>query len=289
MAAYYKDDGSDLKGKELKKYLAALKKAEQTGQPYTGKTYYTRQQLETKYNGFDLGAIRKAGKLRYMLLEAPAAYKTLSDQELQAQADAQYASEAETQKNAANSLYATNKQTLEQQRASLDQPYQQQVQTAQNQTAQNVDSLTGSMISRGLGRSSYAGAMQNNAQQAGTSTVNNIMAEKGQKVNDINSQIGTLGSNLNTALSTIDSNKGSAVKSAFDTLKANNFTNAQSTADARTTFLFNLLQQVSKKKVTSSGRSTSTSSGSSSGGQQTSSSGNALTNITDWINGLLGG
>lgn len=283
MANYYNDAGKQLKGDGLKKYLKALKEAETSGKPYAGKTYYTRDALEQKYNGFDLQAIRDAGKKRYLLLEAAKEYVGLTDEQLQASANSQVEGEANTATAQANSLYGANKNTLESERSALDQPYQQQVAEAQKQTAQGVDSLTGTMLSRGLGRSSYAGALQSNTLQAGAQNVNGILAEKGQKVGAINGQIGTLGTNYNMAVDTIARNKTSGAKSVFDSLKQTDYQKGMDTSNARTTFLYNLLNQ--KKKVASGGGSSGGSSGGGSSSAPTSD--NAGNGFSDWLADLF--
>lgn len=286
MATYYNDAGKKLTGTALKKYLAALKKADQTGKPYTGKTYYTKDQLEQKYNGFDLATIRKAGNLRSLLLEAPQQYSGVSDDDLMSQAQARYESEANTAKNLAQSLYNQNVQALGHQRAQLDQPYAQRVAAAQKATAQNVDSLQGSMLSRGLGRSSYAGGLQQATLQAGANAVGGIMDEKGQRVNELNERIGTLGTNLGTALNTIEGNRDSSVRSAFDALKQQDYEKGLTSADARTNFLFNVLNQ--KKKVSSGGSSGSSGSRSSTSGSGSTKTDTGGFNIFEYLSGLLG-
>lgn len=279
MATYYNDAGKKLTGKELKK---ALKKG----------TAYTKEALEAKYNGFDIGIIRKAGSLRRLLLEAPQLYKQMTDEELNAKAAAQADTEANLAKASAQSLYESNKTTLENELAGLDQVYQPQIQNVQKQTAQNVDSLQGTMLSRGLGRSSYAGALQQATQQAGANSVNSIMNEKGLKQQELGNQLTTLGTNLNTALSTIDQNRNSTIKSTYDMLKEQDYQNYLSNADARTTFLWNLLNQ--KKKVSSGGSSSSRSSSRSSGssgssGSSSSSSSSSGASSGNWLQEFING
>jgi hypothetical protein len=248
---YYNSAGKELKGNDLKKYLKALEKAEKTGKPYTGKKYYTREELESMYNGYDLGVIQQLGKLRSLLKEAPAQYKALSDDELMAQATAQAEQDYQKTLTQAQNAYNTSNTSLLNQLQALDPTYQAQVNAANKQTAQNVDSLTGSMLSRGLGRSSYAGALQQATQQAGTNAVNAIMADKAQKQNEINNQISTLGQNFGSITEMLGNTRDAAIKSGFGTLKQQDFEKGMSIADARTNYLLNLLTQ--KKKVSSGG------------------------------------
>lgn len=56
---YYNEAGKELKGSNLKKYLKALEKAQASGAAYTGKKYYTADELSQMYNGFDPKAIQK--------------------------------------------------------------------------------------------------------------------------------------------------------------------------------------------------------------------------------------
>lgn len=276
MATYYNDAGKKLTGDALKK---ALKKG----------TAYTKAELEAKYNGFDIGIIKKAGSLRRLLLEAPNLYQQLSEDDLRAKAAAQAELEASNAKVSADTLYNNNRTLLENQLSGLDQVYQPQIQNVQKQTAQNVDSLQGTMLSRGLGRSSYAGALQQATQQAGSQAVSGILNEKGLKQQELGNQLTTLGTNYNTAISAIDQNRSAMTQSAFDALKQQDYEKYVSTQDARSTFLWNLLNQ-QKKKVSSSGGGSSSSSRSSS----SSSSSNPPPNnssggwLQDLINGLLG-
>lgn len=287
MAKYYDDAGKKLTGSKLKKYLDALKKAEQTGKPYTGTTYYTKEALEAKYNGFDIATIRQAGKLRSLLLEAPKEYTSLTDEELNAQATAGAETEANLARQQAEALYNSNKTTLENEAAGLASIYKPQVDNANRQTAQNVDSLQGSMLSRGLGRSSYAGALQQATQQAGANAVASINADMGQKQQAIGNQLSTLGTNYNTARSTIDENRTANIKNMFNSLKQQDYEKGLSTSDARTTFLWNLLNQ--KKKVSSGGGSSSRRSSSSSSSTTSTGNGNGGGNwLQDWLNSLLG-
>jgi hypothetical protein len=225
--------------------------------------------------------IRKAGNLRAMLLEAPSLYKMQSDAELQSQADAQYAGEAASAKNIAQNQYNAQETAIKNQIASLDKPYQDQVAEAKTSTQQNVDAANASAMSRGLGRSGIQMALQNNAQVAGTNAVSKIMADKGQQVSNLNNQIGTLGSNLATTMSTIDQSKDSAIKAAFSTLKENNLANYTNNANDRTTFLFNLLNQVKKN---SSSHRTSTSHHSSSSSKTPAKP----TTNTDFLSSVIG-
>lgn len=273
MATYYNDAGKKLTGKDLKK---ALKNG----------SAYTREALEQKYNGFDIGVIRKAGDMRRFLLEAPKQHKSLTDEEINAKAAAQADTEANTAKASAQSLYNSNKTTLENEAAGLDSVYQPQIASAQKQTAQNVDSLQGSMLSRGLGRSSYAGALQQATQQAGTNAVNSILSDKSQKQSAIGNQLSTLGTNYNTAMSTIDQNRNSTIKTAYDAMKQQDYEQGLSTADARTTFLWNLLNQ--KKKVSSSSGSSRRSSGSSGSSSSGGSSGSGGNWLQDLFNSFFG-
>jgi hypothetical protein len=285
---YYKDNGEKLTGSALKKYLKALEKAQKSGKEYTGTKYYTADELSAKYNGYDVATIKKLGGLRSLLLESPSQYTKLSDEQLQATAAAQAETEANLARQNAQALYNSNKTTLENELAGLDSVYQPQISSAQKQTAQNVDSLTGSMLSRGLGRSSYAGALQQATQQAGANTVSGLLNEKGLKQQNIANQISTLGTNYNTAVSTIDQNKASTIQSALDALKQQEYEKELNTTDARSTYLLNLLNQ--KKKVSSGSSSSSrSSSSSSSGSSSTSTSTGTSSNwLQDMINNLLG-
>lgn len=280
MATYYDGAGKQLKGNKLKSYLKALAKAQAAGTEYTGQKYYTSDELSQMYNGYDLAAIQKAGALRYLLKESPQDYNARSDAELQALAEAQYAADANTAKNAAQALYRSNVDVLNNQSAALEQPYQQQVSAAKVATDQTVDSLTGSMLSRGLGRSSYSGALQKSALTSGANTVNSILGEKTQKQSAIGSQIATLGTNLNSALSTVDQNQASSVKAALENLKQTDFEKAQSASDARVSFLANVLGQ--KKKVSST-----TSSNTSTRSTNTTNAA-AAPATTDWLSSFLG-
>lgn len=251
MPKYYHDDGRELKGNELKKYLKAIKTSQTTGKPLVGPKYPTREELQQRYNGFDISIIRKAGKDRAMLNEMPKMYTAQTDEQMQAAASAQAEADANMQMQQAGTLYNANKSTLEAQKAALDQPYQQQLQQNSRQTAQTVDSLTGAMAARGLLRSTHAGALQSNSLQAGNASANAILQEKAGKATAIDTQLGNQGTSYNSALDMIGKNKASGIKTAFDALKQQNYSMGMDTSNARLAALNNLW--ASKKKVGSGG------------------------------------
>ena len=119
--------------------------------------------------------------------------------------------------------------------------------------------------------------------------MNSILSDKSQKQAAIGSQLSTLGTNYNTAMSTIDQNRNSTIKTAYDAMKQQDYEQGLANADARTTFLWNLLNQ--KKKVSSSSGGSSRSSSSSSGSSSSSSSGSSGSSggnwLQDWLNSLF--
>lgn len=272
MANVYNDAGKKLSASDIKKYKKK------------GWDVYSKEELETKYNGFDIGIIRKAGDMRRMLLEAPKEYTSLTDEELNAQATAGADTEANIARQQAEALYNSNKTTLENEAAGLASIYKPQVDNVNRQTAQNVDSLQGSMLSRGLGRSSYAGALQQATQQAGANAVASLNADMGQKQQAIGNQLSTLGTNYNTARSTIDENRTASIKNMFNSLKQQDYEKGLSTSDARTTFLWNLLNQ--KKKVSNS-TTRQTRQTQNTNNNNNSNNGSGGNWLQDWLNSLL--
>lgn len=285
MAAYFDSGGNQIKGNTLKKYLKALAAAEKAGTPYTGNKYYTQQEVEAMYNGAPLGIIQQLGQYKSWLNEAPAEYSAMTADQLKAAAAAKVESDYQGAKTTSTNTYNNNLLALQNSLAALDQPYTSQLNSAQKTTSQNVDSLTGTMLSRGLGRSSYAGALQSNTLKSGADTMNSIMADKTSKTNEINSQVAQLGTNYNNALAALDTSKASQVDSTYQSLQDQDYQKQLASSQARTDYFLNLLQQ--KKKVSNGATYNSTRSTNTTATNTTSNT--TGSSLQDLANALLGG
>ncbi|MEG1516635.1 MAG: hypothetical protein RSD95_17240, partial [Clostridia bacterium] len=260
---YYDDAGKAMNGVETAKYLAQLKTSEAAGMPYAGNRYYTADQLSDKYGGYSADIIAALKNRRQYLTEAPGEYNTRSDEQLKAAAENRFAMTYGMQQTAAANKRDANVMALGQQMPGIEQNYAAQVHASNKQHLGAFDALKGSMASRGLGRSSYAGALAGNQLLARDEAAGGINAQKTNALNDLQAQITGEHTAYNATSEQLAAGKANDTAAYMDQHRQEEFANQQSAAAGRIDYLnaiLNLPKNKGKKKK-NNGRGGGTSGG----------------------------
>ena len=154
-------------------------------------------------------------------------YTPLTEEQMQAQAQARFASQYDAQRMAARQAYDMTDLALQQQRAGLDTGYARQAEQAQKQTMQALSSADKYSLQRGMQRSSYNAANLTNIHDQGNQALNDIAAALTQAQGNIDAQRAQLAQQLAQALGQYDTSQQTDIQAYIDTLRQQEYERGQ--------------------------------------------------------------
>lgn len=147
-------------------------------------------------------------------------YTPKTEEQMQSEAEKQYASTYNQKKLAAQQTYDQSDLALSNQLASLDQSYQKQREAAEKSTRASQSSLDRYSLQRGMQRSSYNVASQANLLAEGEKNLNEINQSETTARQSLESQRTQLASQLAAQLGQYDVDYANDVQAYFNQLKS---------------------------------------------------------------------
>lgn len=252
VGTYYDSKGNKLSPAKAAQYVAKL----QSGQTPKNQ-YYTSEEFSQKYGGFSPDVVKGLGKRAGYLSEAPGGYTMLGEEELSKAARDRFEATYGLQLQAGATKRDADILALRQQQAALEPTFTARLQQSNKQYASGYDVLQGSMMGRGLGRSSYASALSGNQLLARNVAAGGIEAEKSTAIGNIGAQITGAQSAYNALAETLAASRASEEAAYIDQRRQQEIQNQQAAAQARLDYLSTVSKlpkiKTSSKAATASG------------------------------------
>lgn len=200
-------------------------------------------------------ATKKDDMLEELLAQydATKVYTPKTEDELKAQAAAEFQTQYDNLRLAAQQQHARNDLALQQQREGLQQTYDAQRDASAKQYRQAYSKADRQMLGRGMQRSTYASQTLANIDQQGAEAQQKLWDAQGSAESNIDAQRAQLAQQLADLLAQYDTNQSTDVMNRARELEDQEYTRSQQTQSAKNSLAMQIYNLLANTEGASSG------------------------------------